>query len=83
MRQLPAEERGHPWMARAREPLCGGLHQPPQPRHLGPHHLVLVERRGGLLHHSTTINIRGESYRLKDKRKAGVLALPRKEPDMT
>lgn len=25
-----------------------------------------------LLHHSTTINIRGESYRLKDKRKAGV-----------
>lgn len=27
-----------------------------------------------LLHHSTTINIKGESYRLKDKRKAGVLA---------
>ena len=26
-----------------------------------------------LLHHSVTINIRGESYRLKDKRKAGVL----------
>jgi hypothetical protein len=26
-----------------------------------------------LLHHSTTINIKGESYRLKDKRKAGVL----------
>jgi len=25
-----------------------------------------------LLHHSTTINIRGESYRLKDKRKAGL-----------
>ena len=25
-----------------------------------------------LLHHSVTINIRGESYRLKDKRKAGV-----------
>lgn len=24
-----------------------------------------------LLHHSTTINIRGESYRLKDRRKAG------------
>ena len=27
-----------------------------------------------LLHHSTTINIKGESYRLKEKRKAGVLA---------
>src|SRR5215471_355416 len=25
-----------------------------------------------LLHHSTTINIRGESYRLKDRRKAGL-----------
>jgi DNA replication protein DnaC len=27
-----------------------------------------------LLHHSHTINIKGESYRLKDKRKAGVVA---------
>jgi len=26
-----------------------------------------------LLHHSTTINIKGESYRLKDKRRAGIL----------
>ena len=26
-----------------------------------------------LLHHSTTINIRGDSYRLKDKRRAGLL----------
>ncbi len=26
-----------------------------------------------LLHHSTTINIKGESYRLKEKRKAGLL----------
>jgi hypothetical protein len=25
------------------------------------------------LHHSTTININGESYRLKDKKKAGVI----------
>ena len=24
-----------------------------------------------LLHHSTTLNIKGESYRLKEKRKAG------------
>jgi len=27
-----------------------------------------------LLHHSSTINIRGESYRLKDRRRAGLLA---------
>ena len=32
-----------------------------------------------LLHHSTTINIKGESYRLKKKRKAGLLSPP-KEP---
>jgi DNA replication protein DnaC len=34
-----------------------------------------------LLHHSTTINIKGESYRLKDKKKAGAVAakLPGKE----
>ena len=33
-----------------------------------------------LLHHSTTINIKGESYRLKDKKKAGVIAkTPNKE----
>lgn len=29
-----------------------------------------------LLHHSTTISIKGESYRLKDRRKAGVVTLP-------
>lgn len=34
-----------------------------------------------LLHHSTTVNIRGESYRLKERRKAGLLApVPRPEP---
>ena len=27
-----------------------------------------------LLHHSTTINIKGESYRLKDNKEAGVIA---------
>jgi DNA replication protein DnaC len=34
-----------------------------------------------LLHHSTTINIKGESYRLKDKKKAGVIPakLPAKD----
>ena len=26
-----------------------------------------------LLHHSTTVNIRGESYRLKERKKAGLL----------
>jgi len=29
-----------------------------------------------LLHHSTTISIRGESYRLRDKKKAGIIATP-------
>jgi len=32
-----------------------------------------------LLHHSTTINIKGESYRLKDKKKAGTLGRSRPE----
>ena len=29
-----------------------------------------------LLHHSTTVNIKGESYRLKDKRRAGLIQPP-------
>src|SRR5438270_9190707 len=29
-----------------------------------------------LLHHSTTVNIRGESYRLKERKKAGLLSPP-------
>ncbi len=29
-----------------------------------------------LLHHSTTLNIRGESYRLKERKKAGLLCAP-------
>jgi len=29
-----------------------------------------------ILHHSTIVSIDGESFRLKDKRKAGVLATP-------
>jgi len=33
-----------------------------------------------LLHHSTTINIRGESYRLKDRRRAGLLSRPEDQP---
>jgi DNA replication protein DnaC len=31
-----------------------------------------------LLHHATTLNIKGESFRLKDKRKAGLLTQPSK-----
>lgn len=31
-----------------------------------------------LLHHSTTVNIRGDSYRLKDKRRSGLI--PKSEP---
>ena len=34
-----------------------------------------------LLHHSTTVNIRGESYRLKERRKAGLVPLPESRPD--
>jgi DNA replication protein DnaC len=33
-----------------------------------------------LLHHATTINIKGESYRLNEKRRAGLLLTPRPEP---
>ena len=32
-----------------------------------------------LLHHSTTINIRGESYRLKDRRRAGLFSRPEEQ----
>ena len=31
------------------------------------------------MHYSTTINIKGESFRLKEKRKAGMLAADRRE----
>ncbi len=34
-----------------------------------------------LLHHSTTINIKGESYRLREKRRAGMLSRGRKEEE--
>ena len=29
-----------------------------------------------LLHHATTLNIKGESYRLREKKKAGLLGRP-------
>ena len=34
-----------------------------------------------LLHHSTTLNIRGESYRLKERRKAGLIPVPEAQPE--
>jgi hypothetical protein len=34
-----------------------------------------------LLHHPTTINIRGESYRLKERRKAGLIPLQDQQKD--
>lgn len=36
-----------------------------------------------LLHHSSTINIRGESYRLKDRRRAGLLPRPDDQQSQT
>jgi DNA replication protein DnaC len=33
-----------------------------------------------LLHFSTTVNIRGESYRLKDKKRAGIFTMPSAKP---
>src|SRR5213079_1061679 len=36
-----------------------------------------------LLHHATTVNIRGESYRLKERRKAGLLPLPEQQQEDT
>ncbi len=36
-----------------------------------------------LLHHSMTINIRGESYRLKDRRRAGLLPRPDEQQNAT
>jgi len=36
-------------------------------------HVLATAILDGLLHHATTLNIKGESYRLKEKRKAGLL----------
>jgi len=33
-------------------------------------------RLNRLLHYSTTVNIRGDSYRLKDIKRAGVFSMP-------
>ena len=34
-----------------------------------------------LLHHSTTLNVKGESYRLKEKRRAGLLGRTQPAPE--
>jgi DNA replication protein DnaC len=39
-------------------------------------HVLATAILDRLLHHATTVNIRGESYRLKERRKAGLLAPP-------
>ncbi|QGY28333.1 IS21-like element helper ATPase IstB [Pantoea cypripedii] len=39
-------------------------------------HVLATAILDRLLHHSTTVNIKGESYRLKDKRKAGAVPKP-------
>ncbi|EGY29530.1 DNA replication protein [Candidatus Regiella insecticola 5.15] len=38
-------------------------------------HILATAILDRLLHHSTTLNIKGESYRLKNKRKAGMLPI--------
>ncbi len=44
-------------------------------------HVLATAILDRLLHHSTTINIKGESYRLRDKRKAGILGRRPKPTD--
>lgn len=40
-------------------------------------HVLATAILDRLLHHATTLNIKGESYRLKEKRKAGLLGQPK------
>jgi DNA replication protein DnaC len=42
-------------------------------------HVLATAVLDRLLHHATTLNIKGESYRLKEKRKAGLLGRSRKD----
>jgi DNA replication protein DnaC len=46
-------------------------------------HVLATAILDRLLHHSTTLNIKGESFRLKEKRRAGLLGQPKptSEPD--
>jgi hypothetical protein len=41
--------------------------------------IIATAIRDRLLHHSTTIDIRGESYRLKERHKAGLIPLPEQQ----
>lgn len=45
-------------------------------------HVLATAILDRLLHHTTTLNIKGESYRLKDKRKAGLLGRRLKEEEV-
>ena len=40
-------------------------------------HVLATAILDRLLHYATTLNIKGESYRLKEKRKAGLLGQPK------
>ncbi len=42
-------------------------------------HVLATAILDRLLHHCTTLNIKGESYRLKEKRKAGIFGPPRNQ----
>jgi DNA replication protein DnaC len=46
-------------------------------------HVLATAVLDRLLHHATTLNIKGESYRLKEKRKAGLLGNQRPAPEPT
>ena len=43
-------------------------------------HVLATAILDRLLHHATTLNIKGESYRLKEKRRAGLLGRPKPTP---
>ena len=47
-----------------------------------PGEMGAPEIQAFLLHYSTTLNIKGESYRLKEKRKAGLLGRPNLKEEM-
>jgi len=44
-------------------------------------HVLATAILDRLLHHATTLNIKGESYRLKEKRRAGLLGRAKPTPD--
>jgi len=46
-------------------------------------HVLATAVLDRLLHHATTLNIKGESYRLKEKRRAGLLGRPEPTAERT